>query len=56
MKYSGAQGILINEKELKSKISSQTPFNMIFRLNKVSSLNYGISDQLPLFSVKIEKN
>jgi hypothetical protein len=30
MRYSGAQGTLIYEKNLKSKISCQTPFNVLY--------------------------
>ncbi len=32
MDYSGAQGTLIHEKKLRSKISCQTPFNPAFTL------------------------
>jgi hypothetical protein len=33
MDYSGAQGTLIHEKKLKSKISCQTPFNDMLIVN-----------------------
>ncbi len=32
MRYSGAQGTLIYEKNLKSKISCQTPFNPFIKI------------------------
>ncbi len=43
MGYSGAWGILIHEKKLKSKISSQTPF----KLTKMANTN-GIKMELVL--------
>jgi hypothetical protein len=55
MEYLGAWGTLIHEKNLKSKISCQTPFNRpSFRENKpktlVQSLNTSV---LSLFSRKL---
>jgi hypothetical protein len=37
MGYSGAQGTLIYEKNLKSKISCQTPFNIEQRIGILQS-------------------
>jgi hypothetical protein len=37
MRYSEAQGTLIYEKNLKSKISCQTPFNILFVVTYVAA-------------------
>jgi hypothetical protein len=38
MEYSGAQGTLIHEKKLKSKISCQTPFNVRLKMSFVNTV------------------
>jgi hypothetical protein len=42
MAYSGARGTLIYEKNLKSKISCQTPFKILFPFHLATGLLIGI--------------